>query len=78
MIDNKLLVKIIELIIHLLLVVAVPVIYLQITTDFNEYRLPEQMPVVYVYWLLYMAIIAVIYGRRQRKKTYKSPFSRKK
>lgn len=70
--------KSIELAIHLFLVVAVPFIYLEIATGYNKYRLPEHMPVVYVYWLIYIFIIAVIYGLRQKRKKYQPPDCTKK
>ena len=69
---------IIELSIHMFLVVIVPVAYLEIVTGFNKYRLPEQMPYVNVYWLIYIAVIAIIYGRRQKNKKYKPPKATKK
>ncbi len=75
---SRLVRKVIELVIHLFLVVGVPVVYLQLTTGFDEYRLPEKMPIVYVYWLAYIALIAVIYGRIQKNKKYKSPISKRR
>lgn len=35
--------KIIEFSIHFILVVLVPLVYLEVKTGFNKYRLPEQM-----------------------------------
>ena len=76
--NRKLIGTLVELAIHMFLVVGIPVIYLQIMTDFNEYRLPEHMPYVYVYWLVYLAVTGTIYGRRQRRKKYTSPYAKKK
>ena len=77
-IDKQIIQKSIELVIHLILVVAVPFIYLEIATGYNKYRLPEHMPVVYVYWLVYIFIIAVIYGLRRKRKKYQRPDCTKK
>ena len=71
--NNATIKKSIELAIHVFLVVAVPFIYLEIATGFNKYRLPEHMPVVYVYWLVYIFIIAVIYGMRKKRQKYQPP-----
>ena len=75
--NRKHLGTIVEVTIHIFLVVGIPLIYLQIKTGFNEYRLPEQMPYVYVYWLVYLAVTGTIYGRRQKRKKYTSPYNRK-
>ncbi|MEL0035246.1 MAG: hypothetical protein VW882_02430 [Gammaproteobacteria bacterium] len=69
----RVVIKTLELLVHLFLIVGVPVIYLDITTGYNKYRLPEQMPVVYVYWLVYIVIIAIIYGISQKTKKYQRP-----
>ena len=76
--DRQIIKKSIELIIHLLLVIAVPFIYLEIATGFNKYRLPEYMPVVYIYWLVYILISAVVYGVLHQRKRYQRPDCTKK
>ena len=46
---------------HIVLIVAVPYFYLDITTDFNKYKLPDQIIFVYLYWFAYLIIIPSIY-----------------
>ena len=60
--------QILELVVHLFLIVGVPVIYLEITTGFNKYRMPTYMNTVYIYWLLYIAIVPLFYKLLKGKK----------
>lgn len=68
--------KLVEIIIHLILVIIVPVIYLEVTTGFNKYELPNVINYVYGYWLIYIILTQIFYGVFKKKKGYKK-FRRK-
>ena len=68
--------KIFEIIIHLILIIIIPVIYLEVTTGFNKYTLPDFIIYVYGYWMIYIIITPILYGVFKKKRKYKK-FRRK-
>ena len=60
--------QIIEILIHINLIVLVPVAFLEYTTGFNKYQLPDFVVYVYLYWLAYLIIIPIFYSLFLRNK----------
>ena len=77
-INKKTIRLIFEVAFHMFLVVAVPLIYLELATGFNKYRLPEHMTYVYVYWGIYIFLTVLFYGLKKKRKRYKHPDCTKK
>jgi hypothetical protein len=69
---------VLEIAFHMFLVVAVPLIYLEIATDYNKYRLPEHMIYVYIYWAIYIFATVTFYGLKKKRKKYQRPDCTKK
>jgi len=65
---QKKLLNLLELIIHFVLIVIVPVAFLQFTTGFNKYKLPDFIIYVYLYWLLFLIIVPIFYHLINKKK----------
>jgi len=65
---QKKLLNLLELIIHFVLIVIVPVVFLQFTTGFNKYKLPDFIIYVYLYWLLFLIIVPIFYHLINKKK----------
>jgi hypothetical protein len=68
--------KIIEIVIHLFLIIIIPVIFLEVTTGFNKYDLPDYINYVYGYWLIYLIVTPLFYNVFKKKRKYKK-FRRK-
>ena len=60
---NSNLANLLEIVLHIGLLVIVPVIFLEVTTGFDKYLLPDFINYVYSYWLLYLIVVPLIYSR---------------
>lgn len=65
---NSVLISIIEIMIHVVLLIVVPVLFLYKTTDFNKYLLPDYVNYVYLYWLGYLIVIPTLYSMIKKLK----------
>ncbi|PCJ46593.1 MAG: hypothetical protein COA74_13335 [Gammaproteobacteria bacterium] len=65
------LLKLAEIAFHLVLIILIPVIYLEITTGFDKYVLPDFITYVYMYWMLYLIIVPILYSLFKKHKKYK-------
>jgi len=68
--------KIIEIVVHLVFIFAIPAIFLEVTTEFDKYALPDFIIYVYGYWLTYLILTPIFYSRFKKRKPYKK-FRRK-
>lgn len=66
----------IEIVAHLILIIIIPAIYLDVTTGFDKYALPEFINYVYGYWMIYIILTPILYGVFKKKVKYKK-FRRK-
>lgn len=63
--------QIIEILVHIMLIVFVPIAFLQYATGFDKYQLPEFVVYVYFYWLGYLIIMPIFYAVFLKKKKQK-------
>ena len=68
--------KFVEIAIHLILIIVIPAIYLEVTTEFDKYTLPDFINYVYGYWMIYIILTPIFYGVFKKKRRYKK-FRRK-
>jgi len=61
----------VEVFIHLFLLIGVPVLYLYFQTEFSQYTMPDYSTDVYLYWLIYPIVSAMVYGVLNKKKKKK-------
>ena len=69
---------VLEICLHLVLIVVIPFVFLELRTGFDKYLLPETMPIVYIYWLIYISVTVTFYGLKRRRKKYQPPDCTKK
>ena len=63
--------QIIEILVHIMLIVFVPIAFLEYATGFDKYQLPEFVVYVYFYWLAYLIIMPIFYSVFLKKKKQK-------
>ena len=54
--------KTMELMLHIVILIVVPVVYLELETGFDKYELPKHINYVYGYWLAYLIVMPIVYG----------------